>query len=147
MYSAKSASWISGLAAAAAAIAGMAVEFTTASVPTPPPLWFMAISSLAAGAAAGAIMTIAVRVGLNLARCGVLHLRYVLGIPVLSLLTVGFVVTRPMQTHVVRIDVPVANDVSNALPLAVWVVLLSVVLIPGLISFVAGQLARRVDAA
>jgi hypothetical protein len=147
MYSAKSASWISGLAGTAAAIAGKVVEFTTASVPTPPPLWFMATLSLAAGAFAGAVMTIAVRVGLHLARCGVLNLRYVLGVPGLSLLIVGFVVTRPMETHAAVIDVPSANDVSNALPPAVWAVMLSVALIPGLVSFVAGRLARRVDAA
>ena len=143
MYSAKSASWISGLVAALATIAGIAVELSTAFAPELPSVWFIAAASLVVGAVASAVVAIAVAGGLYFARCHGLDLKYVLGIPVVSLLIIGFVVTRPMETHAVMIDLRTGNSVSNAIPLTVWAASVGVVLIPGLISYAVGRLTRQ----
>lgn len=141
-YSILSTASISGAIAAVTSAGGMVAETVSASVPHVPPAWFIAISALIMGAIAAALMMVAVLAGLRLARCTALDLRYVLGIPVLSLLIVGILVTRPIKSQAIVMDLPPGDTAPPSFLLPMIPMGIVVVLIPIAISYAAGRLAR-----
>ncbi len=142
MYSAWSTSWISGIAAAIATVAGMAVQLSTSSTPDPFSVSFKIVSSLVVAFVVGGAMTIAVRIGLRLASCRSLAPRFVLMIPAASLPILATLATWPVETHALRLDMSTAQSSSIDFPTSFWLGIVGACLIPVLVSYVAGWLAR-----
>lgn len=142
MYSARSTSWISAIAAAVTTMAGAVVGFRASSMPEFPPGWFIAAACLIAAPVVGSAMAIAVRSGLHLASCHQLALRSVVSIPTISLVIVGFLVTRPIETHAVLIDMKSGRSSSNGFSPLTWIALSGAILIPVFVSYVVGRLSR-----
>jgi hypothetical protein len=80
MYSASSTSWISGIAAAVFTAGAGALQLSASSTPDPLPASFIVVTSLVVALAIGVAMTIAVRVGLHLASCSHLAVRFALSL-------------------------------------------------------------------
>jgi hypothetical protein len=142
MYSAWSTSWIGGIAVAIATFAGMALDLSTTSTPDPLSVSFIVLASLVLAFVVGGVMTMAVRIGLHLASCRYLALRFVLMIPVASLPILGTLATWPVETHALKLDMPTAQSSSIGFPLGFWLGIVGAFLIPVLVSYVAGLLAR-----
>jgi len=142
MYSAWSASWVSGIAAAVATAAAIAVEVSKSSVPDLPPVWLLAATLLVVFSMVGGAVTLAVRGGLRVASCHRLTLRSVLSIPIISLLLMGVVATIPIETHAVMLDKNSGQSVSNAIPLAIWIGIFVMIVTPGLVAYVVGRVSR-----
>src|SRR5262245_35199637 len=142
MYSARSTSWISGIAAAVAMAVGIDMELSATAIPEGPPVWVIAATSLVATSLAGGLMVMSVRAGLQLAGCRYLALKSALLIPTISVLLVGLLATRPIETHAVLIDMKSGQRSSNSLPASLWIAILAAILIPGVVSYVVGRLSR-----
>ena len=143
MYSAWSASRISGIAAAVATAAAFAVDVSRSSVPEHPPVWLIAATLLVVISMVGGAMTLAVRGGLRVAGCHRLALRFVLSIPAVSLLLMGVMATIPIETHAVMLDKNSGRSVSNELPLALWIGIFAMIVTPGLVAYAIGRLSRN----
>ena len=142
MYSAWSTSWIGGIAAAMATVAGTVVQLSTISPLDPLPVSFVVVASLVLAFVVGGLMTTAVRIGLQLASCRYLDLRFGLLIPAASLPMLGTLATWPVETHALRLDMSTVQSSSIGFPLSFWLGIVGAFLIPVLVSYVAGFLAR-----
>jgi hypothetical protein len=142
MYSVSSTSWISGLAAAVVTAGAGAMQLSASSTPDPLPVSFIVVTSLVVALAVGIATTIAVRVGLHLASCSHLALRFALTIPAVSLSVVGILATWPVETHAIRLDMPSGRTSPSGPPLTFWLFVVVAILIPVLVSYIVGRLAR-----
>jgi membrane protease YdiL (CAAX protease family) len=105
----------------------------------------MVVMSLGMASAVGIAMTIAVRSGLHLASCRDLSLRFVLIIPAVSLPMLGVLATWPVESHAIKLDLPSGQTSPIGPPFTFWLFIVVAILIPFLVSYVAGRLARGVQ--
>jgi hypothetical protein len=113
-------------------------------MPDPLPVSFIVVTTLIVASAVGIAMTLAVRSGLQLASCSHLALRFVLVIPAASLLMLGILATWPVESHAIKLDLPSGQTSPISSPFTFWLLTVVLILIPILVSYVVGRLARRV---
>jgi Na+/H+ antiporter NhaA len=123
MYSVRFTSWISGVAFAVTTIAYVAFALGTASMPEHLPTWAIAAVSVVAALAIGGAMAIVVCGGLHLARRHHVSRLSALAIPVISIFIVGFLGTRPIETHAVMLEVGSAPVDQPSIPRTFWLAL------------------------
>jgi hypothetical protein len=139
VLSAWSTSLISGATAAAATAALPAIQLILSTMPQPMPLWFIASTLMVVALIAGGAVAISVRCGLRLARCSHLGARSVFGIVVISHAILGLLLTMPMESHAIMLDIDSGKTLSNRIPLTVWLTGLTPLLFPGIVSYVIGM--------
>jgi hypothetical protein len=141
-FGAWAASLISGAAAAGAMVFAAFNTLASSSTPDPLPAAFMVLSTVAVALMVGAVVVLAVRYGLHLASCRLLPARSTFVMAAVIVLILGVAATWPIETHVVVIDMPTSRSSSAGLPLAFWLPVVGVLLVPTLVSYVFGRLAR-----
>lgn len=142
MYSAWQASFVSGIAIAAALAVGVIIELVGYSAPDPLPVAFIVGSFAITALVAGVFVVFAVRGGLFLARCGQLPLRFALIIAAVNATVLGILGTTPIETHAIRIDMPSAQGSQVEVPIKFWLTIASMILIPVAIAYFVGRVAR-----
>ena len=140
MYSAWKAAWVTGLGLFGAGViyAIISAEFLSGSVGGAEMSKALALT-LIAFAVYGAVVALAVRVGLHLAGSRGLSRRSAMLIPLVYLVVVGLASSIPIRTHAVL--VPAADSATfSGMSVAVAVVLaIGVVMLPIGISFIVGR--------
>jgi membrane protease YdiL (CAAX protease family) len=106
------------------------------------PVSFIVVASLVVAIAVGIVMALAVRVGLHLASCSHLALRFALIIPGASLLIVGILASWPVETHAIKLDMPSGRTSPISPPLTFWLFIVAAILVPVVVSYTIGRLAR-----
>jgi|KBSMisStaDraftv2_1062788.scaffolds.fasta_scaffold07356_12 hypothetical protein len=142
MYSVRFTSWISGVAFAVTTIAYVAFALGTASMPEHLPTWAIAAVSVVAALAIGGAMAIVVCGGLHLARRHHVSRLSALAIPVISIFIVGFLGTRPIETHAVMLEVGSAPVDQPSIPRTFWLALVVGLITPGAVAYAVGRLSK-----
>jgi hypothetical protein len=118
------------------------MQLSASLTPDPLPVSFIVVTSLVVALAVGIVMTLAVRVGLHLASCSQLAIRFALIIPGVSLLIVGILATWPVETHAIKLDMPSGRTSPISPPLTFWLFIVVAILMPVFVSYIIGRLAR-----
>jgi hypothetical protein len=118
------------------------MQLSASSTPDPLPVSFVVVTSLVVALAVGIVMTLAVRVGLYLASCSHLALRFAVIIPGVSLLIVGILLTWPVETHAIKLDMPSGPTSPISPTLTFWLLIVVTILVPVLVSYIIGRLTR-----
>ena len=120
MYSAWTTAFISGIVAVVAMAVGCAVQLISSSTPDPLPGAFIVGASAMAALLAGILVAVAVRSGLLLARCRQLAVRFSLIIAAVNVTVLGIVLTAPVETHAIKLDMPSRQGSPVEVPLSFW---------------------------
>ena len=148
MYAAWHAALVSGIAITAALAVGVAIQLVRSSTPNPLPVAFIVESFAITALVAGVFVAFAVRGGLLLARCRRLPVRFVLIIAAVNVTVLGILGTLPVETHAIRLDMPSAQSSHVEVPVAMWLTIVSAILLPVAVAYFVGRLARsRANAA
>ena len=148
MYSAWFVALISGIVAGVAVAIGTAMKFVGSSTPDPLPLAFIVGASAITALIAGALVAVAVRSGLLLARCRQLAVRFALIIAAVNVTVLGILGNAPITTHAVKLDMPSGQSSPVDIPLSFWLTIVVALLVPVIVSYIAARIAHgRANAA
>jgi hypothetical protein len=142
MYSAWSASLISGIVAAVAMAIGSAMQLNGSSTPDPLPVAFIVGGSAIAALVAGIVVAVAVRSGLLLARCRQLAVRFALIAAAVNVTVLGILATAPVETHAIKLDMPSGQSTPVEIPLTFWLTIVVALLVPVLVAYFVGRIAQ-----
>jgi hypothetical protein len=142
MYAAWHAALVSGIAIAAGLAVGVAIKLVRSSTPDPLPVAFIVESFAITALVVGVFVAFAVRVGLLLARCRRLPVRFVLIIAAVNVTVLGILGTLPVETYAIRLDMPSAQSSHVEVPATMWLTLVSAILLPVAVAYFAGRVAR-----
>ncbi len=143
MCSPRLTSFVSGVAAAVVIAIGSVLTIESSSTPEPLPLEFIVLATAVAALVSGVLMAFAVRGGLYLASSPPLAVGHALIIPAVSLVLMGILMTTPMQTQVLVLELPSREGSSVDASPAFWLTILGTFLIPVLVSCLVGRFSIR----
>ena len=123
------------------------VQVTHSSTPDPIPFSFTVGASAIAALVAGMFVALAVRSGLLLAHCRQLPIRFVLIIAVVNVTILGILGTAPIRTHAIKLDMPSSQRGLIDVPVIFWLTIVVGLLIPVIVAYVVGRLARARESA
>jgi hypothetical protein len=142
MYSAWSAALINGIALAVAVAIGIVLQLARSSAPDPLPVDAIVGSFVVTALVAGILVVLTVRGGLLLARCRKLPLRSALFIAAVNVVVLAFLGTAPVETYAIKLDMPTPQASHVEVPLLFWLLILAAILLPALVAYVVGRIAR-----
>ncbi len=91
---------------------------------------------------AGVLVVVAVRIGLLLALCRLLAVRFSLIIAAVNVTVLGILVTAPVETHAIKLDMPSRQSTPLEVPLTFWLTIALALLTPVLVAYCIGRIAR-----
>jgi len=148
MYSPRSTALVSGIATAAAMAIGIAVQISRSSTPDALPPAFAVGASTISALIAGIVIAVAVRIGLLLASCRQLAVRFVLFIAAVNVVLLGILVCTPVKTHAIKLDLPSGQLSPPEAPITFWLTIVAALLVPVLLAYIVGRISRgRADVA
>jgi len=143
MYSAWRTALISGIATAAAvAIAGVS-QLLKSSTPDPVPVAFIVGAIAITAPVASIFIVLAVRAGLLLARCSHLTGRFALIIAAVNVTVLCILGTARVETYAIKLDMPSPQGSHVEVPLLFWLIVIAAVLMPVVVAYFVGRIARN----
>ena len=142
MYSPWHSALLSGTVAALAIAASIALQIVGSTTPESLPVALAVSASAVAALVAGIFVSAAVRSGLLLARCQQLPVRFALITAVVNVAVLGVLGAAPVETQAIKLDMPSAQSTPVAIPHTFWLLLIGMFLVPVVVAYFAGRMAR-----